>query len=241
MCSNNNQYILKFSDDTVLLSLLTERSNLGIHSAAVEDLVAWCDAHRLQINTSKTVEMVIDPHLVGDDSPLTIHGQVIEQVSSFKYLGVHIDRDLSWKTQVTKVCSKIHQRIHFLRRLRLFGVCQNIMLIFYRATIESVLRYAILSWFGNLLVKPKTQILNLVKMAGKIMGAQALLGPQELYDQAMRRQTGIILSDHTHVLHSEYQPLRSGRRYREHKWHYNRYRFSFVPASVRMFNAQNSN
>lgn len=228
--------MLKFSDDTVLLSLLTKKSNSSVHSAAVENLVAWCDEHKLQINSRKTVEMVVDPRPGGDHGPVTIHGHVIEQVSSFKYLGVHIDSDLSWRTQVTTVCSRIHQRLHFLRRLRLFGVCRNIMLIFYRATIESVLRYGITSWFGNILVKSKTQINNLVKTAGKIMGAPAPLSPQELYDQAVGRQTRSLLSDQTHPLYPEYQLLQSGRRYRVPLCKHNRYKHSFVPVSVKQVN-----
>ena len=64
--------------------------------------------------------------------------------------------------------------------LIVFGVSKNIMLIFYRATIESILQYGITSWFGNLTVKSKTQISNLVKTAGKIIGTPALLNPQEL-------------------------------------------------------------
>ena len=46
----------------------------------------------------------------------------------------------------------------------------NIMLIFYRVSIESILRYGIASWFVNLTVKFKSQIARVAKMAGKIMG-----------------------------------------------------------------------
>ena len=81
-----------------------------------------------------------------------------------------IDKDMSWHPHVEACCSKIHQRLHFLRRLRLFGVSLNIMLIFYRASIESILRYEIASWFGNLTVKYKAQVARTAKMAGKIMG-----------------------------------------------------------------------
>ena len=93
----------------------------------VDKLVNWYDAN------------LLDPRLVGDHSPVAVHGQDIKQVKTFKYLGVHVDSDLSWHTQVANVCARIHQRLNFLRRLRVFGVCKNIMLIFYRATIESVL------------------------------------------------------------------------------------------------------
>ena len=142
---------------------------------------------------------------------MAIHGYDIKQVSSFEYLGVYIDNDLSWRTHVTNVCARTHQRLHFLRRLRVFGVCKNIMLIFYRATIETILRYGITSWFGNLTVKSKTQIFNLVKTAGRIMGTPAPLNPQELFDQATIMQAKTILSDNSHVLSSEFALLNSGK------------------------------
>ena len=107
------------------------------------------------MNTCKTVEMLFEPKSIGDHSPVTIHGNNINQVTSCKYLGIHIDSDLSWQTQIATVCARTHQRLHFLRRLRLFGVCKNIMLIFYRAAIiESILRYGITNWFAE----PKCQI-----------------------------------------------------------------------------------
>ena len=97
---------------------------------------------------------------------------------------------------MTSCCAKIHQRLHFLRRLRLFGVSVNIMLIFYRASIESILRYGITSWFGNLTVKFKSQIARVAKMAGKIMGMSSPpITPQAIFEQAVIRQARNIVSD----------------------------------------------
>ena len=202
--SEPNQFIVTFSDDTVILSLLTKNTNLSVHRTAVDKFVNWCDAHLLHINTTKSVEMLLDTRSVGDQSSVAIHGQDIKQVKTFKYLGVYVDSDLSWRTQVANVCARIHQRLHFLRRLRVFGVCKNIMLIFYRATIESVLRYGITSWFGNLTVKSRAEISSLVRTAGKIMGIMLPLNPQDLFEQATIRQANAILSDSAHVLNCEY-------------------------------------
>lgn len=86
------------------------------------------------------------------------------------------------------------------------------MLIFFRATTESILRYGITNWFGNLTVKSKTQIFNLVKTAGTIMGTPAPLNPQDHFDQATISQAKSILSDSSHLLYPEYILLNSGRR-----------------------------
>ncbi len=48
-----NQYIVTFSSDTVLLIPLTKKLQFE-HYTAVENFVAWCDANKLQINISKT-------------------------------------------------------------------------------------------------------------------------------------------------------------------------------------------
>lgn len=43
---------------------------------------------------------------------------MVQQVSQFKYLGIYFDCQLQWTTHVESVCSKICQRLHFLRRQR---------------------------------------------------------------------------------------------------------------------------
>ena len=144
---------------------------------------------------------------------------------------------MSWNTHVTSCCSKIHQRLHFLRRLRLFGVSVNIMLIFYRASIESILRYGIASWFGNLTVKYKSQITRLAKMSGKIMGMSSPpITLHTIFEQAVVRQARNIISDPSHVLNPRYVLMRTGRRYRTPKCKYNRYKHSFVPLSIKLLN-----
>ncbi|MEQ2301365.1 hypothetical protein AMECASPLE_035128 [Ameca splendens] len=73
--------------------------------------VSWCDAHQLHINIDNTVKMLVDPRSVGDHLLVAVHGHDIWQVN-FICLGVHIDNDLS--------------------------VCTDIVMIFYRATAESI-------------------------------------------------------------------------------------------------------
>ncbi len=99
---------------------------------------------------------------------MAIYDHEIEQVSSFKYLGVYVDSDLGWHTQVTSVCTRVHLR--FLCRFRLFGVSKHIISIFFRAVIELIFRYGMTSWFANLTVQSKAQKSSLVRTAGKMMG-----------------------------------------------------------------------
>ena len=55
----------------------------------------------------------------------------------------------------------------------MFGVQQSVMLLFYHAVIESVFRYTICEWFGNLTVRSKAQINRLAGIALKVMGVRS--------------------------------------------------------------------
>lgn len=89
----------------------------------------------------KTEDMIFDPKSIGDESPVIVRNVPINQVVSYKYLGVHIDSPLTWHVHVDNLCSKIQQRMYFLRRLRLYGVNSKLMFLFYQMILESVIRY----------------------------------------------------------------------------------------------------
>ncbi len=235
-CSTVNNYMIKFSDDTAILGLISGTSDVTTYKHEVQNFVQWCDKHFLSINTKKTVEMMFDPKSIGDHLPVVINGQNIVQVDSCRYLGIHIDNKLTWSVQVENVCIRIQQRLYFLRRLRVFGVNQKVLLLFYHAVIESIFRYGISAWFGNLSVHLKAQITRLTQRAMKIMGVKQHPTPQALFEETVTRQAQKIISDPTHVLHSEYQLLPSGRRFRVPKCRLNRFKNSFVPLSIKALN-----
>ena len=167
-----------------------------------------------------------------------INGEIVEQVKTYKYLGVHFDPQLQWAPHVEYVCSRISQRLHFLRRLRVHGVNKAVMMMFYRAAIESIVRYAITTWFGNLSIKLKSQLRSLINRAGKIMGSPPPSSMQEIYDDTARRQGLKITRDPNHVLHREFEIMPSGRRYRLPICKLNRFKFSFIPSSIRLLNSR---
>ena len=108
-----------------------------------------------------------------------------------------------------QVCSKISQLLHFLRRLRVHGVDKCIMLMFYRAAIESIIRYGITTWFGNLSVKSKSQLQSLTKWAGKRIGMLPPSSLQEIFEEMVRKHGRKITCDPKHILYREFELLPS--------------------------------
>ena len=136
------------------------------------------------------------------------------------------------------MCSKVHQRLYFLRRLRAFGVDEKILVLFYRSIIESILRYGITVWFGNMSVQSKSQLSRLMRTATKITGSTSpMISLQEIFEQTLRRQSVKIIYDTKYVLHNEFQLLPSGRRCRTPPCRLNIYKYSFVPLSIKQLNS----
>ncbi len=80
----------------------------------VQSLVSWCHTNNLILNTKKTKEIIIDfgKHQNTNYNSLVLHGEEMEQVSGFKYLGVHLAEDLTWRVN-TRELVKRHSRGSF--------------------------------------------------------------------------------------------------------------------------------
>lgn len=232
----SNNKIIKFSDDTIIMSLLKRGDCISTYHREISSFLSWCNRHHLTLNANKTKEMVIDPRDVQTHDPVVIGKIQIEQVESFKYLGVNIDNRFKWNIHVDYICSKFSQRLYFLRRLRLFGVSTKIMSCFYNAVLESLIRYSMAAWFGSLTVQCKAKLGKLVHKAMKVMGRKEFPTLQDTFKKSVLAQAKRIIGNPLHLLNSEYELLPSGRRYRAHHFKSNRYKLSFVPNSVSYLN-----
>lgn len=71
----------------------------------------------------------------------------IEEVSSIKFLGIHLDANINWKIHVDKVCSKLSSYAYVLKRLREMA-SREVALSAYHGHVGSALQYGLLLW-GN--------------------------------------------------------------------------------------------
>ncbi|RXN14734.1 poly [ADP-ribose] polymerase 15-like protein [Labeo rohita] len=100
------------ADDTAIVGLLKDNSSITAYHQSITDFTLWCSDNYLQLNTDKTKELVIH----ASKSPpgfthITIHGQPVEQVSTFKYLGLTIDNKLNFNEHVTITQKRAQQRL----------------------------------------------------------------------------------------------------------------------------------
>lgn len=102
-----------------------------------------------------------------DLAPLSINGECVDRVHSFKFLGVHITDNLSWTAAVVK---KAQQRLHFLRVLRRNNLEKKLLVMFHRATVGSLLTYCITVWYSGCTAADRRALQRAVNTAQKITG-----------------------------------------------------------------------
>ena len=229
---------MKFADDTTVLGLITGNDETSYRREA-ERLVEWCGDHNLVLNTTKTKEVIIDfrraRHL--SHSPLLIGGEEVERVSNFKFLGVTVADDLSWRTNITSAVGKAQQRLFYLRKLKRAKLPQGLMVNFYHCAVESVLTYGLLVWFSSCTRAEKEALHRVVKAAGRIIG-KSLPEISTVFTSRCLRRVNNILKDQVHPAHHLFQRLPSGRRYRSIRSRSSRLTKSFYPQAVRLLNEQ---
>lgn len=131
-------YLVKFSDDTALLTLL--QGSESDHGSALPDFVNWCDENFLDLNVKKTKELVIYFRKNGGKPEASsIHGNEVEIVETYKYLGTMFYSQLKFHKNTECIVKRGQQRIHSLRKLNSFKVCNKILCMFYQSFIESLL------------------------------------------------------------------------------------------------------
>ena len=89
----------------------------------------------------------------------------MEQVESFKFLGVHINNKLEWSKHTKTVVKWARQSLFPLRKLIVFGMGPEILKRFYSCNIESILTGCITAWYGNCSVFDRKALQRVVHTA----------------------------------------------------------------------------
>ena len=130
-------------------------------------------------------------------APILIDGAVVEQVESFKFLGVHITNKLTWSKTIVK---RAQQNLFPLRNRKRFGMVPQILKRFYSCTIESILTSCITAWYGNCLASDRKALQRVLRTAQYITGAK-LPAIQDLYTKRCQRKALKMVKDPNHPSH----------------------------------------
>ena len=142
-----NSVILLYADDLVIIN--TNKDEATVSSQSNADLARifnWSATNKLNINFSKTKTMTFTRKR-NINIPIYLNNNLIEKVTEFKYLGLLIDQDLSFKNHILNLVKKVNQAnrcIYLLKRYLPLHIMRRI----YFSTINPHLVQHLISWGG---------------------------------------------------------------------------------------------
>ncbi len=106
-----------------------------------------------------------------EPKPSIIHSKDVAIVDNYKYLGTLFDSQPKFDVN-TDTIVKRGQRIHLLRKLNSFNVCNTVLCVFHQSFIESLLTLSFICWYNGLSVKDRNSLNNTVKVCSEIIRVQ---------------------------------------------------------------------
>jgi len=132
----------KYVDDTTLKELIPSSCFTSDMPQIFDSVLSWTASNNMQINTSKTKEMIFGSLSTANLPYLSTSAGLVERVSTFKLLGLNFDASLSWSVHITIITTKASKRLYFLKQLKRVGVPPQQLLHFYARVIRPVLEYS---------------------------------------------------------------------------------------------------
>jgi len=160
--------LYKFVDDCTLTEILSPL-DVSVMPQELDKLNSWSDTNLMNVNTTKTKEMLIGSIRANPPPTLQLHGHSIERVQSYKLLGLHVTDTLKWNEHISRICSKAAQRLHFLKQLKRSAMSNADLLYYYQSVVRPVTEYACVVWHTSLTKKQTKQLEAIQRRALRII------------------------------------------------------------------------
>ena len=213
LCRDGKSLVIKYADDTVILGLVENNDDKN-YLDCVEYTNNWCKNNFLDLNVSKTKEIVFNfrRNPVNFEA-VKIDEAVVEQVSEYKYLGVAVDSKLKFMKHVDTQCKKANSRLYCIRTMKKLNIDTELIVYFFNAMVPSVVMYASAAFYSMLNVKQKKDLDRPRKVCDRLLKYydHNLRTNDFVYVECLKNMLGKILKNVRHPLHYNYEQLPSGR------------------------------
>ena len=180
---------IKFVDDLTVLEVVP-RNSPSLLNVVVDDIDAFAVNNNMRLNPGKCKSMTVDFLHYNScvPRPIAVGGSDIQQVSTFKLLGVHLSEDLTWAVHCDYIVKKANRRLYALRQLKKCKVPSADIVHIYCALIRTILEYASAVFADS----PKYLACYLEKVQKR---ALSIIWPGISYETALEKAGLSTLSD----------------------------------------------
>ena len=152
--SQINTSIVLYADDTSVI--FTESNPLAYltHSNDIlNEINTWFTNNQLELNLNKTLYLEFkSSNNYKTASPLVCSNNILETVSTTRFLGLIIDDTLSWQPHVESLIKKLSMASYAIRYLKSFLQTDTLRIIYF-AQVQALIKYGIIFWGTSTLVR----------------------------------------------------------------------------------------
>ena len=165
---HTNFTVKLYADDTALIMKHNNAVKMQENvNSAIKHIEKWMEANKLTINYTKSEYMIITNKKLKHKFEIKINNICLTEADSVKYLGVFIDKNLTWKPHIAAISTKIARGSWALTRLKRY-VNQKTLLTVYYSMIFPYLQYCITTW-GSCCRSNLTPLVSLQKRIIRII------------------------------------------------------------------------
>ncbi len=151
----------------------------------------WLTTNKLSLNIVKTEFIVVGSRqrikTLNNEIDIEINGNMVNQVTSVKSLGVHLENHLMWSEHTDKLCKKIASAIGALKRIR-SCISMNTPIQVYQALIQPHFDYGLGETLSSKLQKLQNRAVRVITRSSYDTNAAVLLDTLHLDNLSLRRK-----------------------------------------------------
>ena len=163
MCLTAKSYVKYslFADDVALWT--TQQDHCKAEKNAqlgLDQITSWCREWGFTLSAEKSAVVTFTRSSRHTDTRLTINGKAVKEADDFKFLGVRLDRNLTFTKHIKDIKAKCAKRTNILRALTGtdWGGDRKTILQLYTAIIRPIIEYCSIAYHGSLTEGQITQI-----------------------------------------------------------------------------------
>ena len=133
------------ADDTIMYLSITNMDDCQRLQEDLKRLEVWEKEWLMEFHPAKCHVLWITRKKSTATFPYTLHGQVLTEVKSAKYLGVTISNDMSWNNHIESTAAKANKKLGFLKR-NIKVKDKDLKEKAYKAIVRPTLEYCSTVW-----------------------------------------------------------------------------------------------
>jgi hypothetical protein len=179
-----------YADDCVVYRQIKNEVDVQLLQEDLNNIAKWVKHNKMGLNIKKCKVIKFGSRIDDMEQKYKIGENTLENVNTYKYLGIIFKKDLSWREHIEKISNKGIKALNFIMR-QIYGTNKEIKEKAYLTLIRPIIEYASSVWDPH----KKIEIMNIEKV--QRLAARRVLGRMKRW-KILKNSEGQIIEEKLH-------------------------------------------